>query len=89
MKPRNKLGMNGGFAIGPHHFYTGIVPIVDIESDDEMITFPRSKGRVLCLVQNYDYVTMKKKDLDIPLNLITPRQVGSKDIILMSNQWGC
>jgi hypothetical protein len=86
MKPGDSLGMYGGFAIGPYNFYTGIVPIVDIESDEEMVTFFRSKGRVLCLIQNHDYESLKKKDLGIPLNLITRRKVGGKDILLTSNQ---
>lgn len=86
MKPGDKLGMYGGFAIGPYNFYTGIVPIVDIESDDEMVTFFRSKERVFCLIQNHEYEALKKKDLGIPLHLITRRKVGSKDIVLASNQ---
>jgi len=86
MKPGDKLAMYGGFAIGPYNFYTGIVPIVDIESDDEMVTFFRSKERVFCLIQNHEYETLKKRDLGIPLHLITRRKVGSKDIVLASNQ---
>ncbi len=86
MKPGDKLAMYGGFAIGPYNFYTGIVPIVDIESDEELVTFFRSKERVFCLIQNHEYEALKKKDLGIPLHLITRRKVGSKDIVLVSNQ---
>lgn len=86
MKPGDKLGMYGGFAVGPYNFYTGIVPIVNIDSDEEMVGFFRSKERVLCLIQNHEYETLKKKELGIPLNLITRRKVGSKDILLISNQ---
>lgn len=86
MKPGDKLGMYGGFAIGPYNFYTGIVPIVDIESDNEMITFFRSKERVFCLIQNHEYEALKKKELGIPLYLIIRRKVGSKDILVISNK---
>lgn len=86
MKPGDKLGMYGGFAVGPYNFYTGIVPIVDIESDEEMAGFFRSKERVFCLIQNHEYETLKKKELGVPLYFITRRKVGSKDIILVSNQ---
>jgi hypothetical protein len=86
MKPGDKLGMYGGFAVGPYNFYTGIVPIVDIESDEEMLTFFRSKERVFCLIQNREYEGLKNKDLGIPLHLITRRKVGSKEIVLVSNQ---
>jgi 4-amino-4-deoxy-L-arabinose transferase-like glycosyltransferase len=86
MKPGDRLAMYGGFTIGPYNFYTGIVPIVDIESDDEIVNFFRSKERVFCLIQNHEYETLKKKDLRIPLNLVTRRKVGGKDIVLTSNQ---
>ena len=86
MKPGEKLAMYRGFAVGPYNFYTGIVPIVDIESDHEMQTFFRSNERVFCLIQNHEYEALKKKDLGIPLNLITRRKVGSKDILFVSNQ---
>lgn len=86
MKPEEQLAMYGGFAVGPYNFYTGIVPIVDIESAHEMQTFFRSSERVFCLIQNQQYEALKKKDLGIPLNLITRRKVGSKDILLVSNQ---
>jgi 4-amino-4-deoxy-L-arabinose transferase-like glycosyltransferase len=86
MEPGDKLGMYGGFAIGPYNFYTGIVPIVDIESDDKMVSFFRSRERVFCLIQYHEYEALKKKDLGIPLHLITRRKVGSKDILFVSNQ---
>jgi hypothetical protein len=86
MKPGDKLAMYGGFAIGPYNFYTGIVPIVDIESDEEMVTLFRSKEKVFCLIQHHEYEALKNKDLGIPLHLITRRKVGSKDIVLASNQ---
>ena len=85
VKPGEKLAMYGGFAIGPYNFYTGIVPILDIDNDDEMVTFFRSKERVFCLIQNHEYEALKKKDLGIPLNLIIQRKVGGKDISLISN----
>ena len=86
MKPGDKLGMYGGFAVGPYNFYTGIVPILDIKSKEEIVSFFSSKGRVFCLVQNQDYERLEKKDLGIPLHVITRRKVGSKDIVLTSNQ---
>jgi 4-amino-4-deoxy-L-arabinose transferase-like glycosyltransferase len=86
VKPGEKLAMYGGFAVGPYNFYTGIVPIIDIASDDEMAIFFRSKEKVFCLIQNHEYEALKKKDPGIPLNLVTQRKVGSKNILLVSNQ---
>ncbi len=86
MKPGDKLAMYGGFAIGPYNFYTGIVPIADIENQREMVNLFRSKERVFCLIQNHEYEQLKRKDLGIPLNLVIRRKVGGKDIALISNQ---
>jgi 4-amino-4-deoxy-L-arabinose transferase-like glycosyltransferase len=86
VRPGERLAMYGGFAIGPYNFYTGIVPILDIDNGDEMATFFRSKERVFCLIQHGEYEALKKRDPGIPLHLITQRKVGSKDIVLVSNQ---
>jgi hypothetical protein len=85
MKPGDKLAMYGGFAIGPYNFYTGIVPILDIESEQDLLNFFSSKERGFCLIQNHEYEALKK-DLRIPLHLVTRRKVGNKDILLTSNQ---
>jgi 4-amino-4-deoxy-L-arabinose transferase-like glycosyltransferase len=86
MKPGDKLAMYGGFAVGPYNFYTGIVPIEDIEHEEEIVSLFRSKERVFCLIQNHEYEALRKKDFRISLNLVTRRKVGGKDIVLASNQ---
>jgi len=86
MKPGDKLAMYGGFAIGPHNLYTGIVPIMDIETEDEIVNLFRSKERVFCLIQNQEYETLKNKGLKIPLYLIARRQLGCIVVALVSNK---
>lgn len=86
IKPGEKLAMYGGFAIGPYNFYTGIVPILDIKGKEEMVEFFRSKEMVFCLIQNHEYEALRKKDLGISLNLVLRREVGGKDIVLISNR---
>jgi len=88
MKPGERLAMYrdfGSVGTAPYNFYTGIVPILEIESEMEVIAFFRSKERVFCLFKYRDYERLRRKYTDIPFNLISRRGVGSKDIAFVSN----
>jgi len=89
MKPGERLAMYGDFGSGgtaPYNLYTGIVPILEIESEGAIIDLFRSKERVFCLLKYRDYDILKKEDLGIPLQLITRRSVGDKDMAFVSNR---
>lgn len=88
MKPGERLAIYGGFgSVGtaPYNFYTGIVPILEIDSEMEVIAFFRSKERVFCLFKYQDYERLSRKYTDVSFNLISRRGVGSKDIVFVSN----
>jgi 4-amino-4-deoxy-L-arabinose transferase-like glycosyltransferase len=89
IKPGEKLVMYGDFgSVGtaPYNFYTGIVPILEIENEGEVIGLFSSKERVFCLFRYKDYERLSRKDTGVPLHLITRRSVGDKDMALVSNQ---
>ncbi len=89
IKPGEKLVMYGyiGSAVtAQYNFYTGIVPILETENEAEVIDLFRSKEKVLCLVQYDDYDRLIEKYTDLPLNLITRRGVGNRDMVLVSNR---
>jgi hypothetical protein len=89
IKPGEKVAMYGDFgSVGtaPYNFYTGIVPILEIENEGEVIDLFRSKERVFCLLRYGDYESLSRKYPDLPLHLITQRGVGSRDMLFMSNQ---
>jgi hypothetical protein len=89
IKPGERLVMYGDFgSVGtaPYNFYTGIVPILEIESEGEVISLFRSEERVLCLFKYQDYEKLRRKDTGLSLHLITRRSVGDKDMALVSNQ---
>ncbi len=89
MKPEERLAMFGDFGSGgtaPYNFYTGIVPILEIESEVKVIDFFRSKDRVFCLFKYPDYERLIGKDSSISLHLITRRRVGDRDMALVTNQ---
>jgi hypothetical protein len=89
IRPGDRLVMYGDFGsrgTAPYNFYTGIVPILETESEGEVIDFFRSKERVFCLLRYRDYEGLSRKDTGLSLHLITRRSVGDRDMALVSNQ---
>ena len=89
MKPGEKLVMYGdiGSAVtAQYNFYTGIIPILEIENEEEVIDLFRSKERVFCLFKYRDYERLSMKYTGMPLHLITRRSVGDRDMALVSNR---
>ncbi|MGQ9721580.1 MAG: ArnT family glycosyltransferase [Candidatus Jordarchaeum sp.] len=86
LRPGEKLAIFGGFGTGPYNFYTGIIPIIELNSEEELIKFFSSKERVFCLLKFNDYERVKKENILIPFNLISDRRIGGDHIALLSNQ---
>lgn len=89
MKPGEKLVMYGdiGSAVSAqYNFYTGIVPIREIENEGEVIDLFRSKERVFGLLRCRDYERLSMKYTDAPLHLIVRRSVGDRDMAFVSNR---
>lgn len=89
MKPGEKLLMYGdiGSAVSAqYNFYTGIVPILEIENEEQVIDLFLSKERVFSLFRYRDYEGLRMKHPSVPLYLITRRAVGGRDMALVSNR---
>jgi 4-amino-4-deoxy-L-arabinose transferase-like glycosyltransferase len=89
MKPGEKLLMYGdiGSAVSAqYNFYTGIVPILEIENEEQVIDLFLSKERVFGLFRYRDYEGLRMKHPNVPLYLITRRAVGGRDMALVSNR---
>jgi len=89
MKAGGKLviyGDSGSAGTSQFNFYTGIVPILEIENEEEMIALFNSKENVFCLVGPDDYKILVGKYPDLSLNLITRRHVGNRDMLFVSNR---
>jgi hypothetical protein len=89
MKTGGKLviyGDSGSAVTSQFNFYSGVVPILEIEDEKEIIDLFRSKEKVFCLVEYDDYERLIRKYADLSLNLITRRGVGSRDMVFVSNQ---
>jgi hypothetical protein len=89
LKPGERPVMYGDFgSVGtaPYNFGTGIVPILEIEKEAEVIDLLRSKERVFCLLKYRDYESLSRKYTDLSLNLIIRRSVGDRDMAFVSNR---
>ncbi len=86
MKPGEKLGYFGTFMTAPYNFYTGIVPIVELEKGEDLDHFLQSPERVYCLLQYRELVSFQKTPGRPKMELIVRRGVGSRDMVLISNQ---
>ena len=86
MKPGEKLGYFGTFMTAPYNFYTGIVPIVELEKGEDLDHFLQSPERVYCLLQYRELVSLQKTPGRPKMELIVRRGVGGRDMVLISNQ---
>ena len=86
MKPGEKLGYFGTFMTAPYNFYTGIVPIVELEKREDLDRFLQSSERVYCLLQYRELLSLQKTPGRPKMEPIVRRGVGGRDMVLISNR---
>jgi 4-amino-4-deoxy-L-arabinose transferase-like glycosyltransferase len=86
IKPGETLGYLGTGMTAPFNFYTGIVPIVELEKTEDLELFLQSPERVYCLLQYKELVSLLKGPGTPKMELIARRGVGSRDMVLISNR---
>ena len=86
IQPGEKLGLYGGWGPGPYNFYTGIVPIVELEKKEDLLHFLQSSERVFCLLTFRDFRSFQTKEGWPEVQLIDRRGVGGNDMVLISNR---
>jgi hypothetical protein len=89
MRPGEKLTMYGDFGsagTAPYNLYTGIVPILEIEEEREVVDLFGSKERVFCLFKYRDFEMLSRKYAGVPFHLIVRRNVGDREMALVSNR---
>jgi len=85
IQPGEKLALYGGFGTGPYNYYTGIVPILELEGEENLIHLLESPERVFCILKFEDFY--KFQIMEKPkVQLISRRKVGDDDIVLISNR---
>jgi hypothetical protein len=89
MRRGERLAMYEDFGSGgtaPYNFYTGVVPILEIEGEKEMIDVLHMEEKVFCILRYRDYEKLSSAYPEAPLHLITHRGVGHRDIALVSSR---
>jgi hypothetical protein len=86
IQPGEKLTIFGDCVIAPYNYYTGIVPILEIEKREELIRFLQSEQRVFCLMKYRDFSEFQKVEDRSKMNLIARRNVGGDDMVVVSNR---
>ena len=86
IQPDEKLALYGGFVTAPYNYYTGIVPILELEGEETLVHFLRSPERVFCILKFRDFYKFLSIADKPRVQLITRRKVGDDDIVLVSNQ---
>jgi hypothetical protein len=86
VKPGEKLGVFGDLGSGPYNFYTGIVPILELEEKEDLFRFLKSSGRVFCFLRFRDFSALQTMEGWPNVQLIAERKVGKNDVILVSNR---
>jgi hypothetical protein len=84
IQPGEKLGIYGS-APEAFNFYTGIVPIVELERGEELFRFLRSPEQVWCLIDLPSFEAFQKMKGMPKVLLITRRQVGGNSFVLVAN----
>jgi 4-amino-4-deoxy-L-arabinose transferase-like glycosyltransferase len=86
IQPGEKVGLYGGLFTGPYNFYTGIVPIKELEKKEALLDFLRSSDRVFCILKFKDFSQFQTWEERPRVELIARRKVGEGDIVLISNR---
>jgi len=85
IQPGEKVALYGGFGTGPYNFYTGIVPILELRTKEDLLRFLNSQERVFCLLKFRDFLNLQRTEERLKMELIARRSVGGDDIVLISN----
>jgi 4-amino-4-deoxy-L-arabinose transferase-like glycosyltransferase len=86
IQPGEKLAIYGGFGTGPYNYYTEIVPILELEGEENLVRFLESSERVFCFLNSGDFSKFQTRVGNPESRLITRRKVGDNDIFLISNR---
>jgi len=88
IQPGERLAIYGDFVIAPYNYYTGIIPILEIEIEkrEEFIRFLQSEKRVFCLMKFRDLSQIQVMEGRPKYELIARRNVGGDDMVLISNR---
>jgi 4-amino-4-deoxy-L-arabinose transferase-like glycosyltransferase len=86
IRPSEKLAIYENFGTGPFNYYTGIVPILELKTKEEFFRFFESSERVFCILKYRNLRQFQSMEGMPATVLIARRQIGDKDVALISNR---
>ena len=86
IQPGEKLAVYGRISTGPFNYYTGIVPVWELNEMADLLSFLRSSERVFCLIHFKEFSEFQKREGRPKVQLISRRRVGNQEIVLVSNR---
>jgi len=86
IQPGEKLSVYGRVGAAPYNFYTGIVPILELNTKEELLHFLKSSERVFCLLPFNDFSQIQSMEDRPKVQLIARRKTGDLDVVLISNR---
>lgn len=86
IQPGERLAIYGIPVIAPYSYYTGIVPILEIDQKEELIHLLQSPERVFCLMKYREFAQFQTMESKPKMEFIVRRNVGGDDMVLVSNR---
>jgi 4-amino-4-deoxy-L-arabinose transferase-like glycosyltransferase len=86
IQPGEKLAVYGRISTGPFNYYTGIVPVWELNEMADLLSFLRSSERVFCLIHFKEFSEFQKREGRPKVQLISRRRVGGDEVVLISNR---
>ena len=84
--PSERLAIYENFGTGPYNYYTGIVPILEMENPEELFRFLESEDRVFCILKSRNLLRLQQTEAMPKVQLVAKRRVGDKEIVVISNR---
>jgi 4-amino-4-deoxy-L-arabinose transferase-like glycosyltransferase len=86
IQPGEKLAVYGMVSTGPYNFYTGIIPILNLIDQKDLLQFLNVSERVFCLLTVNDLIDLQKVQGKPEVHLIARNRVGREEkVVLISN----
>jgi hypothetical protein len=86
IQPGDKIGVYGRILTAPHNFFTGVVPIIALNTPKDLLEFLRSSDKIFCLLTFDEFYTLQSQEKELKIHVIARRQVGDQDCVLISNR---
>jgi 4-amino-4-deoxy-L-arabinose transferase-like glycosyltransferase len=86
IQPGERVAVYGVPDTGPYNYYTGIMPILELERLEAVRAFLESENRVYCLLWNKDLAHYQAIPGWPAAEVISRQRVGHRDIVLVSNR---